>query len=150
MDLGSHEGGALTSITSHSLPSPTGRREMSNRKTRSLATARERPPPLPPPASQWEATTTWTLTFLQCILVQNSPSQLPSFLYQRMLSSFVLWTCLFFGPVLLCLSWIAISLLFWINSILPAELLSFLFQNVDNLNNLNSGLQGKVYTCFPL
>lgn len=95
--------------------------------SRCLATAREKLPPLE--LFQWTS-------------VQNSPSQIPSFLYKRMLSSFVLQTCLWFAIV--CLSWIAISLLFRINSILLAELLLFLFQNVDNVNNLNSVLKGKV------
>lgn len=95
-----------------------------------LPAASEKPLPFPSPASQWEATTTWTLLFLQWTFVQSNPSQLPSFLYERMLSSYVLWTCPWFTIV--CLSWITISLLFRINLILLAELLIFLFQNVDS------------------
>jgi len=141
-ELGSHEGRALTWASLVTVCITQQEEGQHSAGSRCLATARERPPRLPPPASHWEATTTWTLIFLQRTLVQNSPSQLPSFLFKRMLSSFVLETCLWCTTV--CLSWIAISLLFWINSILLAELLLFLFQNVDNVNNLNSVPQGKV------
>lgn len=132
-ELGSHGGGAVTwasLVTACIVQQEEGRCPCgwaTASGSRCLATAREKLPPLE--LFQWTS-------------VQNSPSQIPSFLYKRMLSSFVLQTCLWFAIV--CLSWIAISLLFRINSILLAELLLFLFQNVDNVNNLNSVLKGKV------
>lgn len=87
--------------------------------------ANERPPPL------------WTLIFLQWTFLQNKPSQLPPSLYKRMLSSFVLQTCLWF--VIVCLFQIAIPMLFLKNSILLAELLTSFFQRLT-FHGVRSGI----------
>ena len=91
----------LSSTATHcSLHSSTGR---------NLLFTRQQEERFPPSSAAGQPLPLWTPTLLQWTFLQNSPSQLPPFLYKRTFFSFTLQTCLWYAIV--CISRIAIPLL---------------------------------------